>query len=74
VNLLTAVLSTPRSNHIADYVPKIRELVCRHCPNQDEQGRCELRDQAYCDLDSLLVLVVQTIEEVSDTLCVAADH
>ncbi|MEW6736958.1 MAG: hypothetical protein AB1489_37060 [Acidobacteriota bacterium] len=63
--ILEAVLSTPYSNNIADYLPKLRELVCSGCLNQDEHGRCELRDLAYCGLDSLFVLVVQTIEDVN---------
>jgi len=66
--LVDAVLSTPRSNLVADYVPKIRELVCASCPNQNEQGVCKSRDRAYCGLDSFLVLVVQTIEDTYDRL------
>ncbi len=66
--LLEAVLTTPRSDNIADYVPKIREMVCSTCDNQNDRGRCKSRDQAYCGLDSFLVLVVQAIEDVQDRL------
>ncbi|MBI4584007.1 MAG: hypothetical protein HY717_08290 [Planctomycetes bacterium] len=66
--LLEAVLTTPRSRNIADYVPRIRELVCSQCENQDEKGVCKSRNLASCGLDSLLVLAVQTIEEVYDRL------
>jgi hypothetical protein len=66
--LLEAVLTTPRSEFIADYLPRIRELVCSTCPNQNERGVCKARDMAYCGLDSFLVLVVQTIEDVYDRL------
>ena len=68
VRLLEAVLTTPRSDSIADYIPKIREMVCSTCDNQNDRGRCKSRDQAYCGLDSFLVLVVQTIEDVQDRL------
>jgi hypothetical protein len=66
--LLEAVLSTPRSPRIADYVPRIRELVCSHCFNQEVGGVCASRDLCHCSLDSLLVLVVTAIEEVHDRL------
>jgi hypothetical protein len=66
--LLEAVLATPRSKRIADYVPRIRELVCSQCVNQTEPGVCASRNLCYCSLDSLLVLVVAAIEEVYDRL------
>ena len=66
--LLEAVLTTPRSEFIADYVPKIRALVCSGCDNQNERGGCKSRDHAYCGLDSFLVLVVQAIEDTYDRL------
>ena len=66
--LLTAVLSTPRSDEISAYIPKIREMVCIECPNQNDRGVCKSRDTAYCGLDSFIVLVVQTIEDVQDRL------
>jgi hypothetical protein len=61
--LLTAVLTTPQSDKIADYVPGLRAAVCQHCDNQDGLGQCESREHAYCGLDSFFLLVVQTIEE-----------
>jgi hypothetical protein len=66
--LVEAVLSTPRSNRIADYIPNIRALVCSHCENQDERGGCLSREMASCGLDSYILLVVQTIEDVQDRL------
>jgi hypothetical protein len=66
--LLEAVLSTPRSNRIADYIPNIRALVCSHCENQDRHGACLSRDMASCGLDSYILLVVQTIEDTQDRL------
>ena len=64
--IVTAVLSTPRSEHIADYLPAIRKRVCSLCVNQDERGVCMARELATCGLDSLLLLVVETIEDVAD--------
>jgi hypothetical protein len=66
--LIEAVISTPRSNRIADYIPNIRAMVCSHCENQDEHGGCLSRELASCGIDSYLVLVVQTIEDVQDQL------
>lgn len=66
--LLEAVLTTPRSDYIADYLPKIRERVCSTCPNQNERGVCKSRDMAYCGLDCFIVLAVQTIEDTFDRL------
>lgn len=66
--IVEAVLSTPRSNRIADYTPNIRAMVCSHCENQDEHGGCLSRELASCGIDSYLVLVVQTIEDVQDQL------
>lgn len=63
--VLEAVLSTPASDKIEDYLPTLREMVCGKCLHQDGQGKCEMRDHAYCNLDSLFILVVETIEEVS---------
>lgn len=64
--LVNAVLSTPRSQYISDYVPNIREMVCSHCVRQDEKGVCEARNLAECGLDSFLTLIVETIEDVYD--------
>lgn len=66
--LLDAVLSTPRSDNVADYLPAIREKVCDCCPNQNERGSCKSRNHAYCGLDSFIVLVVQAIEDTYDRL------
>ena len=66
--LLEAVLTTPRSPRIADYIPNIRKLVCSHCENQSNMGVCQARNLCYCSLDSFLVIVVSTIEDVYDRL------
>jgi hypothetical protein len=67
-HLVEAVLTTPRSNRIADYIPNIRAMVCSQCENQDARGGCLSREMASCGIDSYLVLVVQTIEDVHDRL------
>lgn len=66
--LIEAVLTTPRSPKVSDYIPRIRELVCSHCENQDEYGACQARNLTQCGLDSFVVLAVQTIEDVYDRL------
>ncbi len=72
--MLDAVLSTPRSDKIDDYIPRIRKMVCKYCPNQNERGICKSRDTAYCGMDAFIVLVVQTIEDVQDRLRKKADQ
>lgn len=64
--LLTAILSTPRSKDIGDYIPRVRQQVCRRCPEQNDRGVCKTRDRAYCGLDSFLVLIAQAIEDAHD--------
>jgi hypothetical protein len=66
--LVEAVLSTPRSNRVADYIPNVRAMVCSHCENEDAAGSCHSRDLVSCGLDSYILLVVQTVEEVHDRL------
>jgi len=71
-NIVEAVLSTPRSGRASDYLPKIRQLVCSQCENQDEHGACSSREQAACGLDSFIVLVIQAIENAHDSLELSA--
>jgi len=71
-NIVEAVVSTPKSGRAADYLPKIRQLVCAQCENQDEHGACGSRDQAACGLDSFIVLVIQAIESTHERLQLAA--
>jgi hypothetical protein len=66
--LVEAVLTTPRSSRIADYIPNIRAMVCSHCENQDARGGCLSREMASCGIDSYLLVVVQTIEDIHDRL------
>ena len=53
-----------KSDHIADYAKAIRETACLNCPNQDEAGQCDFRNNLECALDSFAYLVVEAIEEV----------
>ena len=52
------------SLYLKDYLESIRGRVCKQCPNQDDDGRCDVRDKADCGLDSYLALVVDVVEEV----------
>ena len=70
--IVEAVLSTPRSRRAADYLPKIRQMVCSQCENQDEHGACYTREQAACGLDSFIVLVIGAIEDAHDRIQLAA--
>jgi hypothetical protein len=54
------------SPRIDDYIAAIRARVCAGCPDQDAQGRCELREKGDCALDAYLALVIEAVEEVRD--------
>lgn len=53
-----------RSDRIEDYVPAIRESVCRVCEGEDADGHCRLREGNDCALDAYIILVVEAIEGV----------
>ena len=53
-----------KSDRITDYAKAIGETVCFNCPNQDEAGRCDFRNNWECALDSFAYPVVEAIEEV----------
>jgi hypothetical protein len=52
-----------KSERMDDYVAAIEAAVCARCPEQDEHGRCGLRDRAACALYTYLPLVVDAVEE-----------
>ena len=53
-----------QSDNLNDYARSIAETVCAQCPNEDEGGQCNFRDNFDCALDTLTYLVVEAIEEV----------
>jgi len=62
VEIIQAVAST-NSEHIRDYMEAVREHVCAVCTGQDDDGRCQFRENVDCALDAYLVLVVEATEE-----------
>jgi hypothetical protein len=60
--IVKAVEST-HSFDLSPYVEAIRTQVCPNC-SQDESGRCVFRQSFDCSVDNLLMLIVNTIEEV----------
>lgn len=63
---LPEIIKAVESVHDIDmspYVEGIRTEVCPNC-SQDEEGRCVFRDDFDCSVDSFLLLIVQTIEDV----------
>jgi hypothetical protein len=63
--LVDAIVSVD-SDRIDDYVDVVRAEICPRCPEQDLQGRCNLRVKSNCALDSYLFLVVDAIQEVRE--------
>ena len=70
--LVNALVSV-RSDRMDEYVAAIEAQVCSHCPDQDAQGQCRLRDAARCALHSYLSLVVEAVEEVHGSLRAGQD-
>jgi hypothetical protein len=63
--LVDAILSVD-SNRMDDYVDVLRAEICARCPEQDAQGKCNLRVRGNCALDTYLYLVVDAIQEVRE--------
>ena len=61
---IVQAVQSVKSDRIADYAKAIGETACFNCPNQDEEGRCDFRNNLECALDSFVYLVVEAIEEV----------
>ncbi len=61
--IIGAILAV-HSDRMDDYVAAIEAAVCARCSQQDDHGRCGLRDQGECGLYTYLPLVVDAIEEV----------
>lgn len=58
---IAQVVQNVSSDRIDPYLDRIRTDLCAVC-NEDEHGRCPLRDHLDCALDSYLPLVVDEIE------------
>lgn len=63
IDKLIEVVRSIRSDRMDPYVARLREVVCAECENQDETGRCKLRDRADCALDDYFQLLVEIIED-----------
>lgn len=61
---LVEALTMVESPRLVDYEAAIRTLVCSDC-RQDQEGRCNLRENASCALDAYLSLVLDAVEEVN---------
>jgi hypothetical protein len=52
------------SDRMDDYVAAIEAAVCASCSEQDDHGRCGLRQEGACGLYTYLPLIVDAIEDV----------
>ncbi len=64
---IAASICRIQSDRMEDYVTAIREDICAKCVEQDEDGKCNKRDEGICVLDRYLPLIVDAIEEVRGT-------
>ena len=46
------------------YHNKLKDVVCRDCRAQNEEGNCYLREDSNCSLDRYFSLIVETIKLV----------
>lgn len=63
---IVATVVAVQSDRMDDYVSAIQSQICGRCAQQDEQGRCGLRDKGECALDTYLYLVVDAVQEVRE--------
>lgn len=63
VDKIVEIVWTTESDRIEPYVEKLREVICRNCRMEDENGHCPLREHGDCALDDYFALVVNIVEE-----------
>ena len=62
---LAQVLSSIDSPRMDEYVAAVQTQICSQCPEQDAEGRCDLRNAGECALDAYLFLVLEAVEEIN---------
>lgn len=65
-------LSQVHSDKIDDYITAMRKNICPKCIHQELDGSCKWREEVRCVLDSYLMLVVETIEDVQRVILAEA--
>lgn len=60
---IVEVVRSVSSDEIDPYVERLRAVVCRKCPIEDEGGHCRMRDKSDCALDDYFGLIVSIVEE-----------
>jgi hypothetical protein len=63
---LVEVLSKVKSDRMDEYVAAVEQEICATCQEQDEHGRCGLRDGGECALYTYLPLLLDAMEEVAE--------
>lgn len=64
---LVDVLSSVTSTRMDEYVAAVEREICSQCSEQDESGRCQLRDGLTgCALSTYLPFVLNAVEEVNE--------
>ena len=58
-------IQSVQGDDIRQYIGAIRQSVCSVCPEQLDDGSCEMRQRVGCALDAYLLLIVDTIEEAA---------
>jgi hypothetical protein len=63
---LVEVLGAVKSTRMDEYVEAVEREICSRCQEQDDRGRCGLRDEGTCALYAYLPLVLEAMEEVAE--------
>ncbi|MGD8778543.1 MAG: hypothetical protein PVH88_06225 [Ignavibacteria bacterium] len=58
------VINDNDTENIDELVTVLREEVCSECNSQNEEGTCNLRDDANCSLDRYFPVIAETIRKV----------
>lgn len=60
---ITRAVGGVESDRMDGYYGAVESQICRHCSEQDAEGRCGLRKVGDCAFYSYLPLVVDAVEE-----------
>ncbi len=61
------IVHSVQSDDIIDYVEALRNRICSLCRAQEDNGFCELREDANCALDRYFPLIIETIQKIDKT-------
>jgi hypothetical protein len=61
---IVEVVHKVNSDYIDDYYKSLKDVVCKNCRTQEENGNCFLREDSNCSLDRYFSSIVEIIKKV----------